>query len=529
MTASSKITRALISVSDKTGIVEFATALEKLGVEIFSTGGTLKTLVQSGVAAKSISDITGFPEILDGRVKTLHPKIHGGLLAVRDNAEHQTEVAQNAIEYIDLVVVNLYPFEATVAKAGVSLEEAIENIDIGGPSMLRSAAKNYRSVTVVTDAGDYACVLEEMTLYGGATTERTRFELAKKVFSLTAKYDAAISLYLSSLTQDSAEIRNASPEALPAQVTLHLKKSIDMRYGENPHQKASLYSAGAERFEDYFEKLHGKDLSYNNALDVSAAAMLAAEFENDTPTAVIIKHTNPCGVAQAETLAAAYRKAFATDTQAPFGGIVAVNRPLDMATAQVINEIFTEVIIAPDYEPGVLELLMKKKDRRLMRRKKSPLVAGLDVRSVAGGVLVQERDVHRLTRADLKAVTRKEPSDKEIEDLLFAWRVAKHVKSNAIVYAKNLSTVGVGAGQMSRIDSSKIARWKAGEAALDLTGSVVASDAFFPFADGLIAAAEVGVSAVIQPGGSVRDEEVIAAANERGIAMVFTGVRHFRH
>jgi phosphoribosylaminoimidazolecarboxamide formyltransferase/IMP cyclohydrolase len=520
------IKKALISVSDKTGIVAFARTLGQLDVAVYSTGGTLKALQDAGIPAKSISDITGFPEILDGRVKTLHPKIHGGLLAIRDNATHQKQTKENGIEGIDLVVVNLYPFEATIAKPDVHLDEAIENIDIGGPAMLRSAAKNYKFVTVVTDPADYARVLKEIESNSGSTDEATRFELAKKVFKHTAAYDAKIAEYLENLPNEKPEAGHLN---LPPFLHLKLEKHIPMRYGENPHQHAALYNLNGESFDEYFEKLHGKDLSYNNILDATAATNLISEFSGEAPTVAIIKHTNSCGVAQAETLEAAYRKAFSTDTQAPFGGIIAVNKPLDMNTAKVLNEIFTEVVIAPEYEAGVLDFLMKKKDRRLMRLKKSPLVAGLDFRSVAGGILSQERDVQRITAADLKVVTKRQPTADEIRDLLFAWKVAKHIKSNAIVYAKDLQTVGVGAGQMSRIDSSKIARWKAAEVKLELKHSVVASDAFFPFADGLIAAAEVGVSAVIEPGGSVRDEEVIQAADERGLAMVFTGVRHFRH
>ncbi len=524
-----KIKRALISVSDKTGIVDFAKALEKMKVEIFSTGGTLNALLDAGVKAKSISKITKFPEILDGRVKTLHPKIHGGLLARRNLKTHKKEVKENKIDYIDLVVVNLYPFEQTIQKKGVTLEEAIENIDIGGPSMLRSAAKNYESVTVVTDVGDYQCVLDEMKAHKGRTTLKTRAALAQKVFALTSRYDAMIADYLNK------EINGAKKdeEGLTATYTLALTKEIDMRYGENPHQKAAFYALKTEHgevsFGEYFEKLHGKDLSYNNILDLTAAVSLCDEFGREKPTVVIVKHTNPCGVAQADSLYDAYRRAFETDTQAPFGGIIAVNQPLDMKAAEAMNEIFTEIIIAPDFEEGVLEYLMKKKDRRLIRQKKSTKRDGLEVRGTTCGVLVQERDVAMVKDNELRTVTQRKPTESELNDMLFAWRVAKHVKSNAIVYAKDLRTVGIGAGQMSRVDSSRIARWKAGEAKLDLAGSAVASDAFFPFADGLIAAAEAGASAVIQPGGSIRDEEVIKAADERGIAMVFTGTRHFKH
>jgi phosphoribosylaminoimidazolecarboxamide formyltransferase / IMP cyclohydrolase len=536
-TGNPKIKRALISVSDKTGIADFAKALAKMKVEIYSTGGTLKALQDAGIKATSISKLTKFPEILDGRVKTLHPKIHGGLLARRGEKQHIREVKKNKIDYIDLVVVNLYPFEKTVAKPDVHLEDAIENIDIGGPSMLRSAAKNYESVTVVTDAGDYACVLEEMTEHGGSTTLKTRATLAKKVFALTSRYDAAITAYLTNALDTSASAASAPADGLHTDYTLHLHKEIDMRYGENPHQKAAFYALRADdgktSFAEFFQKLHGKELSYNNILDISAAAGLIDEFRNEfreePPTCVIIKHTNPCGVAQGKSLLDAYRRAFATDTQAPFGGIIAVNRPLDRMAAEAMNEIFTEIIIAPDYDEGVLDYLMKKKDRRLIKQIKNTKRNGLEIRGMLCGVLVQERDTKMVLNDELRVVTKRQPRADELNDLLFAWRVGKHVKSNAIVYAKDLQTVGIGAGQMSRVDSSRIAKWKAGEAGLSLENSAVASDAFFPFADGLVAAADAGASAVIQPGGSIRDEEVIAAADARNLAMVFTGTRHFKH
>ncbi len=521
-----KIKRALISVSDKTGIVEFAEALVKHNIEIYSTGGTLKTLVGANIPAKSISDLTNFPEIMDGRVKTLHPAIHGGLLAIRENDQHVQQATENNIGFIDMVVVNLYPFEATIARPKVEFSEAIENIDIGGPSMLRSSAKNHKYVTVVTDTADYGTILDELEANNGATTPETRLKLAQKVFALTSRYDNAIANYL---------LKHAEPENdLPQELGVSLTKEIDMRYGENPHQHAGFYklTCGEEElsFDAYFDKLHGKALSYNNLLDISAAANLIGEFQDDPmPTVAIFKHTNPCGVAKADSLEKAYRKAFSTDTQAPFGGIICVNKTLDMETAKAVNEIFTEIIIAPDYEPGVLEYLMKKKDRRLIRQKSNLAGKLLEFRSTVCGLLVQDRDIAMVSKEDLKVVTKRKPSEMEMDDLLFAWRVCKHVKSNAIVYAKNLQTVGVGAGQMSRVDSSRIARWKAGEVNLDLNGSAVASDAFFPFADGLVAAAAAGAKTVIQPGGSIRDEEVIAAADERDIAMVFTGTRHFRH
>ncbi|NTU52704.1 MAG: bifunctional phosphoribosylaminoimidazolecarboxamide formyltransferase/IMP cyclohydrolase [Chlorobiaceae bacterium] len=518
------IKRALVSVSDKTGIVDFCSDLSSMGVEIFSTGGTLKSLQDAGVAAQSISVITGFPEIMDGRVKTLHPKIHGALLAVRQNPEHQRAAQENGIGFIDLVAVNLYPFEATVAKADVTFEDAIENIDIGGPSMLRSAAKNNESVTVITDAEDYAAVLAEMRSNGGATTRATRLRLAIKVFALTSRYDTAIAAYMA---------KAAGTVEAADTMTVRLEKELGMRYGENPHQNAGLYRMndgfGVRSFGDFFDKLHGKELSYNNMLDISAAASIVEEFRGEGPSVVIVKHTNPCGVAQASTLCEAWHKAFSTDTQAPFGGIIAFNRPLDMETAKAVNEIFTEILIAPAFEDGVLDLLMKKKDRRLVLQKKALPSGGWEFRSTPFGMLVQERDSKTVAPDELKVVTRRQPTGEELADLMFAWKICRHIKSNTILYVKNRQTFGVGAGQMSRVDSSKIARWKASEVGLDLKGSVVASDAFFPFADGLLAAAEAGVTAVIQPGGSIRDNEVIEAADANNLAMVFTGMRHFKH
>ena len=520
------IKRALVSVSDKTGIVDFCRELSLLGVEIFSTGGTLKTLQDAGVAAASISTITGFPEIMDGRVKTLHPKIHGGLLAVRENADHVKQALENGIGFIDMVVVNLYPFEATVAKPDVTFEDAIENIDIGGPSMLRSAAKNNESVTVLTDSADYAQVLGEMRAGAGATTRATRLMLARKVFELTSRYDRAIAAYL--IGAAGAEVAGAA-----AGMTVSLEKELDMRYGENPHQNAGFYrltdSEGSRSFGACFEKLHGKELSYNNMLDIAAATSLIEEFRGEDPSVVIVKHTNPCGVAQADTLVEAYRRAFSTDTQAPFGGIIAFNRPLDMDTAVAVNGIFTEILIAPAFEDGVLDLLMKKKDRRLVLQKQPLPKGGWEFKSTPFGMLVQERDARIVAVEDLKVVTKRQPTEEELSNLMFAWKICKHIKSNTILYVKNHQTYGVGAGQMSRVDSSKIARWKASEVNLDLNGSVVASDAFFPFADGLLAAAEAGVTAVIQPGGSIRDNEVIEAADANNLAMVFTGMRHFKH
>jgi phosphoribosylaminoimidazolecarboxamide formyltransferase/IMP cyclohydrolase len=513
------IQRALISVSDKAGLIPFAQTLARAGVDILSTGGTAKALRDAGLAVRDISEHTGFPEMLDGRVKTLHPKVHGGLLYIRGNAAHEAAAQAHGIAPIDLVVVNLYPFEATVARPGVSLHDAIENIDIGGPSMLRSAAKNHDSVTVVVDPADYNEVAGQIAA-GGQTTLALRRQLAAKVFARTAAYDGAIAAHLQK------EFSDGTP-ALPAALSLAAPRVQALRYGENPHQAAALYG----RFHEFFQQLHGKELSYNNILDLTAAANLMAEFEQDSPTLAILKHTNPCGVGQGATLREAWDKAFATDRQAPFGGIIVANRPLDGACAEAIAEIFSEVIVAPEFSAEALAVLQKKKNLRLLKILQSPLSGGaLDVRGVgAGSFLVQERDLRLITRADLTYVTRRAPTEAELRAMLFGWRVVKHVKSNAIVYAGADRTLGVGAGQMSRVDSSRIAVWKAGEAGLPLAGSVVCSDAFFPFADGLIAAAEAGATAAIQPGGSVRDAEVIAAADERGMAMAFTGFRHFRH
>ncbi len=518
-----RIQRALLSVSDKSGLVPFAQALAAAGVELISTGGTAKALRDAGLAVIELGAYTGFPEMLDGRVKTLHPKVHGGLLYIRGNPDHERAVADHAIPPIDLVVVNLYPFEATIARPGVSLHEAIENIDIGGPSMLRSAAKNHDSVTVVTDPADYPEIARVIT-ESGETSLELRRRLAAKVYARTAAYDAAIAAHLQQAFGE--------PASLPATLTIAAPLAQPLRYGENPHQRAALYGG----FHKHFEQLHGKELSYNNILDLTAAAALIGEFTGDAPTLAILKHTNPCGVAQGPTLAAAWEKAFATDRQAPFGGIIAVNQPLDLPCAEAISEIFSEVIVAPDFTPQALDLLRKKKNLRLLRVKADPANASpWDVRSVgANAFLLQERDRKTTTAADLRTVTRRAPSDAERHAMLFGWRIVKHVKSNAIVYvsadaAGHGRTLGIGAGQMSRVDASRIAVWKAGEAGLPLAGSVVCSDAFFPFPDGLIAAAAAGATAAIQPGGSVRDPEVIQAADERNVAMVVTGHRHFRH
>jgi phosphoribosylaminoimidazolecarboxamide formyltransferase / IMP cyclohydrolase len=516
----SAIKRALLSVSDKSGLVDFAKTLAAAGVQIISTGGTAKALREAGLRVTDLSAHTGFPEMLDGRVKTLHPKVHGGLLYLRGNPGHEAAVKEHGIEPIDLVVVNLYPFEVTVAKAGVTLQEAIENIDIGGPSMLRSAAKNHESVTVIVDPSDYASVARQIKATG-ATTLELRRSLAAKVFARTAAYDAAIAAHLE------REFNSGAERLWPSQLTINSTLSQPLRYGENPHQKAALYG----KFGEYFQQLHGKALSYNNLLDLTAAAALLSEFEADEPTLAILKHTNPCGAGQGKTLRDAWEKAFATDKQAPFGGIIAVNRPLDLPCAEAIAEIFSEVIIAPAFDSEALALLQKKKNLRLLKILKPAAEAqAWDVRSVgAESFLLQERDLKRTESADWKIVTRRQPAPAEAAAMRFGWRIVKHVKSNAIIFTSADRTLGVGAGQMSRVDASRIAVWKAREAQLSLAGSAVCSDAFFPFPDGLIAAAEAGATAVIQPGGSVRDAEVIAAADERGLTMAFTGIRHFRH
>ena len=515
-----KIQRALLSVFDKSGLVPFAQTLAQAGVELVSTGGTAKALREAGLSVIELSDYTGFPEMLDGRVKTLHPKVHGGLLYIRGNAEHEAAVAKHGIGPIDLVVVNLYPFEQTIAKPGVTLHDAIENIDIGGPSMLRSAAKNHDSVTVIVDPADYAEIAAQIQAHGDTTLDQRR-RLAAKVYARTSAYDAAIASHLAKVFSVDGGV------VMPPVLSVQAKLAQPLRYGENPHQKAALYG----RFTDYFTQLHGKELSYNNILDLTAAANLIAEFAAELPTLAILKHTNPCGVGQGATLREAWDRAFATDKQAPFGGIIAVNRTLDLACAEAIAEIFSEVIVAPDFAPDAAALLQKKKNLRLLKVLKNPVTPGaLEVRSVgAESFLAQERDTRLVTAVDVKMVTKRKPTEAEMQAMLFGWRVVKHVKSNAIVYAGEGRTLGIGAGQMSRVDSSRIAVWKAGEAGLPLAGSVVCSDAFFPFADGLIAAAKAGATAAIQPGGSMRDEEVIAAANEHNMAMVFTGLRHFRH
>ena len=517
-----KISRALLSVSDKTGLIPFAQTLAAAGVELISTGGTAKALRDAGLSVKDISDHTGFPEMMDGRVKTLHPKVHGGLLYIRGNAQHEAAAQHHDITPIDLVVVNLYPFEVTVAKPNVLLHDAIENIDIGGPSMLRSAAKNHDSVTVIADPADYVLVGEQIKANGNTTLDMRR-ALAAKVYARTAAYDAAIAAHL----QKAFNALTTPTIQLPKSLIVSAPLAQPLRYGENPHQVAALYG----KFGEFFQQLHGKELSYNNILDLTAAAALISEFEGDAPTLAILKHTNPCGVGQAETLREAWDKAFATDKQAPFGGIIVVNRTLDAGCAEAIAEIFSEVIVAPDFTADALTILQKKKNLRLLKVLKSVNAAQpWDVRSVgADSFLMQQRDLKVTSASDLKIVTKRQPTADELKAMLFGWRVVKHLKSNAILYSNADRTLGVGAGQMSRVDSSRIAVWKAGEAKLTLQGSVVCSDAFFPFPDGLIAAAQAGATAAIQPGGSVKDTEVIAAADERGMTMAFTGTRHFRH
>ena len=509
-----KIQRALLSVSDKTGLLEFARGLVDQGVALISTGGTAKALAAAGIPVTEISDFTDFPEMMEGRLKTLHPRVHGGLLYRRDHPTHVEEAKTHGILPIDLVCVNLYPFVETIAKKGTTLEQAIEQIDIGGPSMIRSAAKNHRSVTVVVDPEDYPRILEAMALHTGATTPELRARLAVKAFSVTAAYDHAISSYLDG-------------EVVPgASFSLDLPQVCRLRYGENPHQEAELYG----NFFDTFEKLHGKELSFNNILDITAATRLIAEF--DKPTIAILKHTNPCGVGSDPDLCAAWEKAFATDRSAPFGGVIVINRPVDERLAHAISEIFSEVIIAPEFSGEARALLQKKKNLRLMRMHHNAPLLDRDVRSVIGGVLIQDADVDSWNKVGMMehhVVTSRPPTREELEAMEFGWKVVKHVKSNAIVYVGRDRTLGIGAGQMSRVDASRIAVWKAAEAGLSLKGSVVCSDAFFPFADGLLAAADAEATAAIQPGGSIRDPEVIAAANERGLAMVFTGMRHFRH
>ncbi len=511
-----KIKRALISVSDKTGIVDFAKELQNLGVEIISTGGTYNYLIRNGVNALKIEDVTGFPELLNGRIKTLHPKILGGILAVRDNPEHIEQLNKFGIPLIDLVVVNLYPFSSFISEGDFKLEDAIEQIDIGGVTLLRASAKNYKYVAGVVNPKRYKEIISELKSNGCELSERTRLSLAIEIFQHTSGYDAKIANFLfSQLTED----------VLPSVFHLNLVKVRDLRYGENPHQRGAVYGD----FFNYFEQLHGKELSYNNILDISSATELVLEF--DKPACAIVKHTNPCGVGvDDKSILEAFKKAFATDTISPFGGIIAFNKPIDLKTAVEIDSIFSEVIIAPDFPLDVLNFLSRKKNRRLIRYRGIDIKKfDFDFKKVIGGVLVQEVDNVDLEPMNLRVVTRRKPTVDEMEALIFAWKVVKHVKSNAVVYARKDRTLGIGAGQMSRLDASRIAVMKAKEMGHDLRGSVVASDAFFPFPDALIEAIKAGATAVIQPGGSIRDEEVIKIADEYNIAMVFTGIRHFKH
>jgi phosphoribosylaminoimidazolecarboxamide formyltransferase/IMP cyclohydrolase len=522
-----KITRALISLSDKTGLVELARRLRRHSVELISTGGTARLLREAGLAVRDVSELTGFPEILGGRVKTLHPKVHGGLLAIRGNPDHRRQVEENRIEYIDMVIVNLYPFGETVARPGVSVEEAIENIDIGGPSMLRSAAKNFEDVVVLARPGDYEAVADEMDANGGSVSGRTRFRLAQQAFETTAQYDASIAEFLgnSVVVDEAGQARVEKPIGLPAQLTIVGSKEMDLRYGENPHQRAALYAPrGWQRGLAQAEKLQGKELSFNNLIDLDAAWSLVSDLADGA--CVIIKHTNPCGAATGDNPREAFEKARATDPVSAFGGVIGFNRTVSEAAARVIAETFFEAIVAPEYEPGALGIFASKKNLRLLRMGSATAPAPFDIRAVSGGLLIQDRDHGLLDQARLKVVSARGPSEEEMIALRFAWVIAKHVKSNAIVYARAGQLVGVGAGQMSRVDSVKIG---ASRAQLPLTGTVVASDAFFPFRDGVDEAASAGITAVIQPGGSVRDEEVISAANEHDLAMVFTGMRHFKH
>lgn len=527
MTDLTPVRRALLSVSDKTGLVDFATALAGHGVELLSTGGTARTLREAGLTVKDVSEVTGFPEMMDGRVKTLHPVVHGGLLALRDNDDHVASMTEHGIGAIDLVVVNLYPFEETVAK-GAEYAEVIENIDIGGPAMIRSAAKNHGFVNIVVDVEDYDVVLAELAAHDGQTTNTLRQRLAQTAYARTAAYDTAVSTWMAAQVGETPRRRSFGGQLAQT-----------LRYGENPHQAAAFYTDGSARPGVATATQHqGKELSYNNINDTDAAFELVSEFAGQGPACAIIKHANPCGVATGATLKEAYSRAFDCDRTSAFGGIIALNHELDAETAREITGIFTEVVIAPGASAEAREVFAAKKNLRLLTTDglADASAASLAVKQVSGGFLVQDKDVGRITRDDLKVVTKRQPSDQELSDLLFAWTVAKHVKSNAIIYVKDGATVGVGAGQMSRVDSTRIAARKAQDMAevmglpAPLTqGSVVASDAFFPFADGLITAAEAGATALIQPGGSMRDDEVIAAADEAGLAMVFTGMRHFRH
>ncbi len=524
-----KVSQALISVSDKHGVVDFARALAALGVKLLSTGGTAKLLRDAGLAVTDVSDYTGFPEMLDGRVKTLHPKVHGGILGIRGNAEHVATMAKHAIPTIDLVVVNLYPFQQTIAKKDCTLEDAIENIDIGGPTLVRAAAKNHGNAAggcaVVVEPADYATIVEELQASGGAISAATRFALAKKAFVHTARYDSAIANWLTRLDADHR------PTPFPAHLQLAFDRVDTLRYGENPHQQAAFYQEPDPvpgSIASYVQ-IQGKELSYNNIADADAAWEAVKAFDTGNAACVIVKHANPCGVALGASALEAYRRAFKTDPTSAFGGIIAFNGPIDKATAEAVSGQFAEVILAPEIGAEARAVFSAKQNLRVLVVPMGTAVGQLDMKRVGGGLLVQTADEARIAPSDLKIVTRRAPTAQEMRDLLFAWRVAKHVKSNAIVYCKDEMTVGVGAGQMSRVDSARIAAIKAENNKLSVAGSVVASDAFFPFRDGLDVLAKAGATAVIQPGGSVRDAEVIAAADEQNIAMVFTGFRHFRH
>ncbi|BDD92618.1 bifunctional phosphoribosylaminoimidazolecarboxamide formyltransferase/IMP cyclohydrolase [Pandoraea sp. XJJ-1] len=520
------IKQALISVSDKTGIVDFAKSLAAQGVSLLSTGGTAKLLADAGLKVTEVADYTGFPEMLDGRVKTLHPKVHGGILARRDLPEHMAALAKHDIPTIDLLVVNLYPFVQTIARDDCSLEDAIENIDIGGPTMLRSAAKNHRDVTVIVDPTDYAVVLDEMKANGNTVGYATNFRLATKVFAHTAQYDGAITNYLTSLGES---LRHTERSAYPATLNLAYTKVQDMRYGENPHQSAAFYRdiVTPEGSLANYRQLQGKELSYNNIADADAAWECVKTF--DAPACVIIKHANPCGVAVAASPVDAYAKAFQTDPTSAFGGIIAFNREVDEAAAQAVAKQFVEVLLAPSFTDAAKQVFAAKQNVRLLEVPLGNGVNQYDFKRVGGGLLVQSPDAKNVAPHELRVVTKRHPTPKEMEDLLFAWRVAKYVKSNAIVFCAGGMTLGVGAGQMSRVDSARIASIKAQNAGLSLSGSAVASDAFFPFRDGLDVVVDAGATCVIHPGGSMRDDEVIAAADERNVAMLMTGTRHFRH
>ncbi len=518
---SQKIQRAILSVTDKTGLADFARKLAGMGVDLISTGGTAKLLRDSGIAVKDISELTGFPEMLDGRVKTLHPKVHGGILHRRQDASQRAAVAEHGIQPIDMVVVNLYAFEKTAAKPGVHFEEIIENIDIGGPSMIRSAAKNFQDVAIVTSPKDYDAIADEMAKSGGSLSSETKWRLAQKAFATTAAYDSAIASTLERVSTN-GNFHLEQPAGFPERLRLSFTKVSDLRYGENPHQRAAMYSDGSGTGVANARQVQGKELSYNNIVDLQAAWDLAQEFEE--PVCAIIKHTNPCGTANGRTLAEAYKRALECDPVSAFGGVIGVNRPIDAAAAEEMAKLFLEVIAAPSFEKGALEKFAAKKNLRLVEITNSSQKRVL--KNVSGGMLAQDNDLHQLKEADLKIVTKRQPTPEEKSALLFAWKVCKHVKSNAILYSRDGQTVGVGAGQMSRVDSCRIGAQKA---VLPLKGTVAASDAFFPFPDGVEEIAKAGATAIIQPGGSVRDQEVIEAADRLGLAMIFTGVRHFRH